>query len=155
MEKAGESHSKPPKSQDVARDHPVLNLKDMTLALYEPRAGVLRARRACEVVAEAFRQAGGQVVPGYASLGEKNGNRLQNIPDATGPAATLRADTYVFSTRAVAAEGVSGTDGAEDPHSSWIRPLFRNTAGRRSLHVSQPAELQLPGSHRLARTSTG
>ena len=56
----------------------------------------LRARRACEVVAEAFRQAGGQVVPGYASLGERNGNRLQNI-QTTGPAATLRADTYVFA----------------------------------------------------------
>ena len=85
-----------PKVADVARDHPVLNVKDMTLALYEPRAGVLRARRACEVVAEAFRQAGGQVVPGYASLGERSGNRLQNI-QTTGPAATLRADTYVFA----------------------------------------------------------
>jgi glycine/D-amino acid oxidase-like deaminating enzyme len=47
-------------------------------------------------VAEAFRQAGGQVVPGYASLGDRSGNRLQNIR-TTGPAATLRADAYVFA----------------------------------------------------------
>jgi sarcosine oxidase len=84
------------KVEDVARDYPVLNLKDITVALYEPRAGVVRARRACEVVAEAFRQAGGQVVMGYASLGDRNGNRLQNIK-TTGPTATLRADAFVFA----------------------------------------------------------
>jgi glycine/D-amino acid oxidase-like deaminating enzyme/mono/diheme cytochrome c family protein len=84
------------KVEDVARDYPVLNLKEITVALYEPRAGVVRARRACEVVAEAFRQAGGQVVMGYASLGDRNGNRLQNIK-TTGPTATLRADAFVFA----------------------------------------------------------
>ena len=85
-----------PKVEDIARDYPVMNIKDITVALYEPRAGVLRARRACEVVAEAFRQAGGEVVLGYASLGDREGRRLQNIK-TTGPAATLRAATYVFA----------------------------------------------------------
>src|SRR5215475_1483106 len=84
------------KVEDVARDYPVLDLKDITVALYEPRAGVVRARRSCEVVAEAFRQAGGEVLLGYASLGERSGNRLQNIK-TTGPAATLTAGTYVFA----------------------------------------------------------
>ena len=84
------------KVEDVARDHPNIDLKDITVALYEPRAGVVRARRACEVVAEAFRQSGGEVVPGYASLGDRSGNRLQNIK-TVGPAATLRADAYVFA----------------------------------------------------------
>jgi len=84
------------KVDDVARDYPVLNLKDITVVLHEPRAGVVRARRGCEVVAEAFRQTGGQVVLGYASLGDKNGNHLQNIK-TTGPAATLTAATYVFA----------------------------------------------------------
>jgi len=84
------------KVEDVARDHPVVNLRDITVVLHEPRAGVVRARRACEVVAEAFRQAGGQVVSGYASLGDKNGNHLQNIK-TTGPAATLTAENYVFA----------------------------------------------------------
>src|SRR5439155_15580710 len=81
------------KVEDLARDYPVLDLKDITVALHEPRAGVVRARRACEVVAEAFRQAGGQVVLGYASLGDRNGNHLQNIK-TIGPAATLTAETY-------------------------------------------------------------
>jgi glycine/D-amino acid oxidase-like deaminating enzyme len=84
------------KVEDIAREYPVLDLRDITFVLREPRAGVVRARRACEVVAEAFRQSGGQVVMGYASLGERNGNRLQNIK-TTGPAATLTAATYVFA----------------------------------------------------------
>jgi glycine/D-amino acid oxidase-like deaminating enzyme len=84
------------KVEDVARQYPAFNLRDMTVALYEPRAGVVRARRACEVVAEAFRQAGGETALGYASLGDRNGNRLQNIKTA-GPAATLTAAAYVFA----------------------------------------------------------
>jgi sarcosine oxidase len=84
------------KVEDIARDYPAVDLKDITVALYEPRAGVVRARRSCEVVAEAFRQAGGEVLLGYASLGDRSGNRLQNIK-TTGPAATLTAETYVFA----------------------------------------------------------
>jgi glycine/D-amino acid oxidase-like deaminating enzyme len=84
------------KVEDVARDYPVFDLRDITTVLYEPRAGVVRARRACEVVAEAFRQAGGQVVLGYASPGDRSGARLQNIK-TIGPAATLTADTFVFA----------------------------------------------------------
>jgi len=52
---------------DVARDYPV-QLDDTTVVLYDPRAGVVRARRACEVVAEAFRHTGGEVIMGYAAL---------------------------------------------------------------------------------------
>jgi glycine/D-amino acid oxidase-like deaminating enzyme len=84
------------KVEDVARDYPVFDLRGITFALHEPRAGVVRARRACEVVAEAFRQAGGQVLLGYAALGERTGTRLQNIK-TTGPSATLTADTYVLA----------------------------------------------------------
>jgi glycine/D-amino acid oxidase-like deaminating enzyme len=84
------------KVEDVARDYPVFDLRDVTTVLHEPRAGVVRARRACEVVAEAFRQAGGEVVLGYASPGDRNGSRLQNIK-TIGPAATLAAETFVFA----------------------------------------------------------
>jgi sarcosine oxidase len=85
-----------PNVQDIAREYPSINLRDITVATYEPRAGVARARRACEVVAEAFRQAGGEVLLGYAALGDQNGRRLENIK-TTGPAATLRANQYVFA----------------------------------------------------------
>lgn len=85
-----------PSVQDVARDYPQFDLTKIAFALYDPRAGVVRARRACEVVAEAFRQAGGELVMGYASLGTRTGDRLQNIR-TTGPAATLTAATFVFA----------------------------------------------------------
>jgi sarcosine oxidase len=68
-----------PRIEDVARDYPQFDLTKIAFALYDPRAGVVRARRACEVVAEAFRQSGGDVLMGHASLGERNGERLQNI----------------------------------------------------------------------------
>jgi sarcosine oxidase len=84
------------KPEDVSRRYPVFRLEDTSVVLYDPRAGVVRARRACEVVAEAFRHAGGEVLMGHAATGDRDGNRLQNIK-TTGPAATLTADTYVFA----------------------------------------------------------
>jgi len=84
------------KVEDAAREYPIVDLANITVALREPRAGVVRARRACEVVAEVFRQAGGELLMGYAELGERDGNRLQNIR-TTGPAATLAAETFVFA----------------------------------------------------------
>src|SRR5438552_12315814 len=82
--------------EDVAREYPILDLANITVALRGPRAGVVRARGACAVVAEAFRQAGGELLMGYAELGARDGNRLQNIR-TTGPAATLAAKTFVFA----------------------------------------------------------
>jgi glycine/D-amino acid oxidase-like deaminating enzyme len=84
------------KAEDVAREYPVLALKDITVVLHDTRAGVVRARRACEVLAEAFRQAGGEILMGYAALGDRAVNRLQNIK-TSGPAATLTADSFVFA----------------------------------------------------------
>jgi sarcosine oxidase len=84
------------KVEDVAREYPVFALKDMAVVLHESRAGVVRSRRACEVVAEAFRQAGGEILMGYAALGDRAGNQLQNIR-TSGPAATLTADSFVFA----------------------------------------------------------
>ena len=84
------------KPEDVARQYPVVQLENTTVVLYDPRAGVVRARRACEVVAEAFRQSGGDVLMGHASTGDRDGPRLQNVK-TLGPAATVTADTYVFA----------------------------------------------------------
>ena len=84
------------KPGDVARRYPVVELEDTSVVLYDPRAGVVRARRACEVVAEVFRHAGGNVLLGHAAPGDRKGNRLQNVR-TTGPGATLTADTYVFA----------------------------------------------------------
>jgi glycine/D-amino acid oxidase-like deaminating enzyme len=84
------------KPEQVAREYPVFDLRGITAVLRDPRAGVVRARRACEVVAEVFQQAGGKVLMGYAALGDRDGDRLQNIK-TTGPAATLTAETFVFA----------------------------------------------------------
>ena len=84
------------KASDVAREFPAFDLKDIGVALHEPRAGVVRARRACEVVAEASRDAGAAIVMGYAAPGARRGSRLLNIT-TSGPRATLSASTFVFA----------------------------------------------------------
>lgn len=84
------------KVDDVAARYPVIDLKKITQVLYEPRAGVVRARRACEVVAETLRQDGGEVALGYASPGAREGRRLLSI-ETVAPAQTYRADTFVFA----------------------------------------------------------
>lgn len=50
--------------EEVAKRWPVFNLKDIKAVLYEPNAGVVRARRATESVAEVFRYEGGKIVIG-------------------------------------------------------------------------------------------
>ena len=84
------------KVEDVAKQYPSFDLAKIAFVLYDPRAGVVRARRACEVVAEAFRQFGGEVLMGYAAMGDRNAAQLQNIK-TTGPSATLTAGTFVFA----------------------------------------------------------
>ena len=82
--------------EDVAKQYPSFDLAKISFALYDPSAGVVRARRACEVLAEAFRQSGGDVLMGYAALGDRNGTQVQNIK-TSGPSATLTAGTFVFA----------------------------------------------------------
>ncbi len=84
------------KVDDVKKQYPSFDLTNVNFALYDPRAGVVRARRACEVVAEAFRQSGGEILMGYAAMGERSGPVLQNIK-TSGPSATLTAGTFVFA----------------------------------------------------------
>ena len=62
-----------PTVEDIRREYPQINTEGMTTVLFEPRAGVARARRSCEVVAEAFRQKGGKMVIARASLGPSAG----------------------------------------------------------------------------------
>jgi glycine/D-amino acid oxidase-like deaminating enzyme len=82
---------------DVVRDlSHVIALGGINVVLYEPDAGVVRARRACEVVAEAFRQEGGSIVIGTAVREDREGNRLAGLQLAA-PSAYLRARTYVFA----------------------------------------------------------
>jgi glycine/D-amino acid oxidase-like deaminating enzyme len=80
---------------DVRRRWPQINCEGMGAALFEVNAGVARARRACEVVAEVFRQKGGKMVLARASLGPSAGGRLQHVTLDTGEA--LAGDQFVFA----------------------------------------------------------
>ena len=81
--------------EDVRRSFPVIAIDDITAILYEPDAGVVRARRAAQAVAAAFEKLGGQIVIGRATPSKVAGGRLEEIALDTGT--TLRADTFVYA----------------------------------------------------------
>jgi len=80
---------------DVRKSFPVISMDDITAVLYEPDAGVVRARRACQAVAAAFEHIGGKIVIGRASPGKAVNGRLTELELDTG--ATVRADTFVYA----------------------------------------------------------
>jgi glycine/D-amino acid oxidase-like deaminating enzyme len=80
---------------DVRSRYPVIGLDEIGVVLYEPGAGVVRSRRACETVAEAFKRNGGEVVTARALPSLASGGRLQDISLSTGE--TLKAGSFVFA----------------------------------------------------------
>ena len=75
--------------------YPTMNLEDTTVALFEHDAGVVRARRACEAVAEVFRQEGGTIITAHAEHGSRTGARANDI--VLSPGGTLAAGSFVFA----------------------------------------------------------
>ncbi len=80
---------------EVAYRWPWIRFEGLGVALYEPGAGVVRARRAIESVAEVFRREGGVVRTGLASLGDRNGSQLDSVD--VEPGESLSASTFVFA----------------------------------------------------------
>lgn len=80
---------------EVRRRWPVISTDEMTLALYEPDAGVVRARRAMETVVQAFLRAGGEMRTARVTPGDASGGRLQGVVTDAGE--VLSADTYAFA----------------------------------------------------------
>jgi len=81
---------------DVAKEFPVIGMGDINVVMYEPDAGVVRARRGCQAVSAAFERLGGHVIIGRVQLPLKNSNgKLREITLDTGQ--TLRADTFVIA----------------------------------------------------------
>jgi glycine/D-amino acid oxidase-like deaminating enzyme len=72
-----------------------MNLHDIDVALFEHDAGVVRARRACEAVAEVFRQEGGTIVTARAEHGAVSGSRAANV--MLTPGGALAAGDFVFA----------------------------------------------------------
>jgi len=82
------------KPEDVRKAFPVISIDDITAIIYEPDAGVVRARRACQSVAAVFEKLGGKIVIGRAAPSKISNGKLEEISLDTG--ATLRADTFVY-----------------------------------------------------------
>jgi sarcosine oxidase len=80
---------------DVAHRWPVIDLTDIGAAVLETDAGVGRARRSCEAVAEVFRQKGGRVITAHAAVGARAGGNAEHI--TLTPGEPLRADAYLFA----------------------------------------------------------
>ena len=80
---------------DVRKSFPVISMDDITAVLYEPDAGVVRARRAAQAVAAVFEHLGGKIVIGRASPGRTVNGRLTELKLDTG--ATIRGDTFVYA----------------------------------------------------------
>jgi glycine/D-amino acid oxidase-like deaminating enzyme len=79
---------------DVRKAFPVISMDDITAVLYEPDAGVVRARRAAQAAASAFETLGGKIVIGRATPGKMTNGKLDEINLDTGQ--TIRADTFVW-----------------------------------------------------------
>jgi glycine/D-amino acid oxidase-like deaminating enzyme len=58
---------------------PAIGLPDINVALYEPAAGVVRARRAIESVAKVFQQEGGRLVVGRVTPGGAEGRTVADV----------------------------------------------------------------------------
>ena len=82
-------------ADEVRRRWPVIDLTDITVALWEEEAGVVRARRAIESVAQVFEQAGGEIAIARAAMGSGAGGRLDAL--TLQPGESVSAGTYVFA----------------------------------------------------------
>lgn len=66
-------------ADEVARRWPVIDVREITVALHELDAGVVRARRAIESVARVFEHAGGRIMTAKAELGDRTGRSLDTL----------------------------------------------------------------------------
>ncbi|HKJ01455.1 MAG TPA: FAD-binding oxidoreductase [Longimicrobiales bacterium] len=80
---------------EVRRRWPVIHTPDVKVALYEPDAGVVRARRAIESVSKVFQQEGGRLVIGRVALSGAGGRQVQDV--VVGEGDRLTAGTFVFA----------------------------------------------------------
>lgn len=74
---------------------PQINTDGIEEAIYEPTAGYLMARRACEAVYAALQRSGGRVIAGEARPGRIKSGRLASVRLADG--SELGADDFVFA----------------------------------------------------------
>jgi len=82
------------KPEDVKKSFPVISMDDITAVLYEPDAGVVRARRAAQTVASVFETLGGKIVIGRVQPLTHPSGKIDGVVLDTGQ--TIRAGTFVY-----------------------------------------------------------
>ncbi len=82
-------------ADEIRRRWPWIRPDGITTAVYEPQAGVVRARRAIESVAMRFLAEGGEIVTGRAAMGEQNGGRLESVN--LEPEGSLSGATFIYA----------------------------------------------------------
>jgi sarcosine oxidase len=80
---------------EVRKRWPAIKIDDIKVVLYEPNAGVVRARRACEGVAEVFRHEGGRIV--IARVVPPEPGTFDGTSVALTDGTRLSADAFVFA----------------------------------------------------------
>lgn len=80
---------------ELAKRYPQINMRGIEGAVYEPTAGYLLARRACQAVFDAFVSEGGEYQTAYVRPGTVSDGRMANILLSDGN--TVSADQFVFA----------------------------------------------------------
>jgi sarcosine oxidase len=80
---------------EVRYRYPQINIDEIGIALFEPDAGVARARRSCETNAEIVRRMGGTVRVAHAAPGGRAGERMTDV--VLDGHERLAADAFVFA----------------------------------------------------------
>ena len=102
---------------EVARRYPALGVRDVRTAFFEPEAGFITARAACELVRETVVREGGTYTQAQARPGRITGSRLTSLALSDG--STLEADRLVFAC------------------GPWMGQLFPDVIGRRIVATRQ------------------
>ena len=84
--------------EEVEYRWPKIRTPGMGAVMYEPSAGVVRARRAIESVARVFQQEGGEILIAKAAHGDADGRTLRNVHLDNGD--RLEAGMFVYATGA-------------------------------------------------------
>ncbi len=85
-------------TDEVRYRWPMIETPEVEAVMYEPMAGVVRARRAIESVARVFEQEGGEIRIAKVAHGNEDGRTLKNVHLSTGE--SLEAGTFVYATGA-------------------------------------------------------
>jgi glycine/D-amino acid oxidase-like deaminating enzyme len=102
---------------DAARRYPQMSFRDVRTVYFEPEAGYIAARAACELVRETFLREGGEYRQLWARPGSVAGARLSSLTLSDG--STLGADRFVFAC------------------GPWMAQAFPDVIGRRIVATRQ------------------